>query len=52
MKLGIDIGSFNTKTSEGAIFKSAITESIEYGNQYDQIEIGDEIPDYWKKRGN
>ncbi len=39
MKLGIDIGSFNTKTSEGIIFKSSITESIEYGNKYDQIEI-------------
>ena len=39
MNLGIDIGNYNVKTSEGIIFKSAVSENIEYGNQFDKIEI-------------
>ena len=39
MNLGIDIGNYNVKTSEGIIFKSAISESIEFGNNFDKIEI-------------
>ena len=39
MNLGIDIGNYNVKTSEGIIFKSAVSENIEYGNKFDKIEI-------------
>lgn len=39
MNLGIDIGNYNVKTSEGVIFKSAVSENIEYGNKFDKIEI-------------
>ena len=39
MNLGIDIGNYNVKTSEGIIFKSAVSESIEFGNNFDKIEI-------------
>ena len=39
MNLGIDIGNYNVKTSEGIIFKSAISDNIEYGNKFDKIEI-------------
>ena len=38
MNLGIDIGNYNVKTSEGIIFKSAISESIEFGNNFDKID--------------
>ena len=39
MNLGIDIGNYNVKTSEGVIFKSAVSENIEYGNKFDKIEF-------------
>lgn len=39
MNLGIDIGNYNVKTSEGILFKSAISENIEFGNKFDKIEI-------------
>lgn len=39
MNLGIDIGNYNVKTSEGVIFKSAVSENLEYGNKFDKIEI-------------
>ncbi|MEG0181641.1 MAG: ATPase, partial [Peptostreptococcaceae bacterium] len=41
-KLGIDIGNYNVKTSEGIIFKSAISNSIEFGNDYDKLVYNDE----------
>lgn len=43
MKLGIDIGNYNVKTSEGIIFKSAISENIEFGNHFDKIEIYNKV---------
>ena len=43
MNLGIDIGNYNVKTSEGIIFKSAVSESIEFGNNFDKIEIDNKV---------
>lgn len=43
MNLGIDIGNYNVKTSEGIIFKSAISENIEFGNKFDKIEIENKL---------
>ncbi len=42
MKLGIDIGNYNVKTSEGILFKSCISNQIEYGNKFDKIIINGE----------
>lgn len=42
MKLGIDIGNYNVKTSEGALFKSCISNHMEYGNNFDKIIYNDE----------
>lgn len=42
MKLGIDIGNYNVKTSEGVLFKSCISNSIEYGNKFDKLIINGE----------
>ncbi|MEG3038532.1 MAG: ParM/StbA family protein [Clostridia bacterium] len=42
-KLGIDIGNYNVKTSEGIIFKSAISNSAEFGNDFDKLVYNDEI---------
>ena len=43
MNLGIDIGNYNVKTSEDVIFKSAISEKIEFGNKFDKIEIDNKV---------
>lgn len=43
MKIGIDIGNYNVKTSEGILFKSCVADSIEYGNKFDKLIYKDEI---------
>ena len=48
--LGIDIGNYNVKTSEGVIFKSAVSENIEYGNKFDKIEIDSKTYYKWKNK--
>lgn len=43
MKLGIDIGNYNVKTSEGVLFKSCVSNYIEFGNEFDKIIYNKEI---------
>lgn len=42
MKLGIDIGNYNVKTSEGILFKSCVANDLEYGNRFDKLIYNDE----------
>lgn len=43
MKLGIDIGNYQVKTSEGVIFDSRVSTEKVYGSSADVLKIGDEI---------
>lgn len=42
MKIGIDVGNYNVKTSEEILFKSAVSNTIEYGNKFDKLIYNDE----------
>lgn len=39
MKIGIDIGHYQVKTSKNIIFDSKVTDKVEFGNKVDLLEI-------------
>ena len=43
MKLGVDIGNYQVKTSEGIIFDSRVTNKVEFGSKAPKIEINGSV---------